>query len=185
MGQPASHAVPSANDHRKQNAERAAAQGDPFHAQQVGDGKFHADGKHQQDYADFGEHFEGVQVGDFQAGSEGADEDAAEDESEDERKLHAAGEQAADDGGEKNESKIAEENWTGFHGASLCWRQRKQFTVGSGVATQKAWQAGAQQAAPQPSISERGECGHGMQSPYQVWCRASSGATANWEHRAR
>ena len=121
MGHPASHAVASAKAIREQDAERAAAEGDPFHAQQVGDGKFDADGKHQQDYADFGEYFEGVQVGDFQTGSEGADEDSAEDESEDEREPHAAGEQAAHDGGEKNESEIAEEDGTGFHGICSPW----------------------------------------------------------------
>jgi hypothetical protein len=33
--------------HREENAESAAAEGDPFHAHQVWDGKFHADGKHE------------------------------------------------------------------------------------------------------------------------------------------
>ena len=96
MGHPASQATPRAKRHRKQNAERAAAQGDPLHPHQVGDGKFHADGKHQQDYADFGENFEGVQVGDLHAGSKGADDDAAEDEAEDEREFQPPGEQAAE-----------------------------------------------------------------------------------------
>src|SRR6202167_2139492 len=76
---------------RKQNAERAAAEGDPFHAHQVRDGKFHADREHQQDDADFGENFEGVQVGDLDSGSEGADYDAAQDEAEDEREFQAPG----------------------------------------------------------------------------------------------
>src|SRR5580658_6766188 len=88
--------------HREQNAECAAAEGDPFHAQQVGDGKFHADGKHQQDYADFGEYFEGVQVGDVHAGSEGADDDAAKDEAEDQGEFQAPGYEPAQDGGEED-----------------------------------------------------------------------------------
>jgi len=109
--------------HRQEDAESASAKRDPFHAQKIGDGKFHADGKHQENHAGFGEHFEGVQIGKLRAGCERADHNPADDESKNQRKLQLPGEQAARDSGKENISQVAKENWIRFH-AVAAWFAR-------------------------------------------------------------
>ena len=82
---------PDAEPDRQQDAERAAEQRHPLHAQEVTERELDADREHQEDDPDLREQLEGVEIGDRGAGSERADQDTAEDVAQDERLAGDAG----------------------------------------------------------------------------------------------
>ena len=70
------HARRGAKSNGKKNAQGRAGKSNPLHAEKIGNGEFNADGKHEQDDADFGHGFKRVNVVDTQTGSEGAENKA-------------------------------------------------------------------------------------------------------------
>ncbi len=105
-----------AHRHRERDAERAAEQGDPLHAQEVVQGELDADREHEQDHADLGEQLEGVQVRDGGPGGERADQDAAQHVAQDQGLAGQPGEGAAGHRGQEDVGEIPEKGRFGEHG---------------------------------------------------------------------
>jgi hypothetical protein len=66
-----------ADRHDQDDSERPTQQRNASYADQVTPRKLDANGKHEQDHANFGEKLECVDVSDAWAGSEGANQDSA------------------------------------------------------------------------------------------------------------
>src|SRR5262249_24738568 len=99
----------------KHDAQRAAEQGHPAHAQEIAQRELDADREHEKDHADLGEELERVHVGHGRAGGEAPDEEPADDVPEDERLPREPRERPADDGGEDDPRQVIEKAGIGGH----------------------------------------------------------------------
>src|SRR5262249_40904356 len=110
---------------RQHDAERAADEGDPFHAQQVVQRELDADGEHQKHDGDFGELLERVYVGHGRSRRERPDDDAADHVAEDERLTRQPGQYAADEGGADDVGEVTDEERVVYHAmvgaGTLAW----------------------------------------------------------------
>jgi hypothetical protein len=108
-----------AHAHAEENAEGAAEEGHPLHAEEVPHRELDADREHEEHDADLGEEIEGMRVRDRGAWGERADEQPADHVAEDERLAQRPGRGAADHRSEKDEREVGEHAGIGDHGRNL------------------------------------------------------------------
>ena len=117
LGEAPAHppARPHAHANGEQDSQRCSKDGHPLHLQKLAEGKFQADRVHQQDDADFSQHFELVDLGQGRARGKGPDQKSAENISQDQRLPQQFGHTAAQHGGAEDIGEIPKERGFDCH----------------------------------------------------------------------